>query len=193
MYKKIKIVLAAILLASVTMFSNQAKAEVFGEGTNILHLGVGFGSPYYYSGSTSSIPPVHASFEHGITENIGIGGLVGYTSATWDAGSLGSLSNYSYKWKFTYVIVGLRGIYHFINTDKGDLYGGVMLGYNVASASFSSTDPNVNNSLYVAPSVGGLAFSGFVGGRYMFSEKIGGFAELGYNIAWISVGLTIKM
>jgi hypothetical protein len=41
--------------------------------------------------------------------------------------------------------------------------------------------------------VGGFAFGAFVGGRYMFSEKVGGFAELGYNISWLSLGATFKL
>lgn len=179
-----KIIASLMIFAA---FSTVSYAQVFDKGAKFLHVGIGVGSPYAYSGSSVSLPPVHASFEVGITEKIGLGGLIGYTASKWDQNFFGD----AYSWKFTYLILGARGAYHFIDNDKADVYGGVMLGYNVASATFESSDPDLE-ALVSEPSVGGVAFGGFVGARYMFKENIGGFAELGYNISYLSVGATFK-
>jgi hypothetical protein len=185
MTKKLFITLACALLA----FTSSLNAQIFGEGTKHFHIGIGVGSPYYYSGSKSTVPPIHVSGEVGMTDKIGVGGLIGYTSSTYE-------ENYiygdAYKWKFSYLIIGARGSYHFWQNDKADAYAGLLLGYNAASAKFESTDPDLEN--YVSePSVGGVAFGAFGGIRYQFQEKVGAFAELGYNISWLSVGLHLKL
>ncbi len=177
--------LLSAAVAAVLSFG--ASAQVFEEGAKFLHAGLGVGSPYAYSGSKMGVPPLHASFEMGVTDKIGVGGLIGYTSSTWDQ----AFFTTNYSWKFSYLIIGARGAYHFLDHEKIDAYGGAMLGYNIASAKFESNDADLER-LVTEPSVGGLAFGAFVGGRYMFSDNSGVFAELGYNIAWLSVGYTAK-
>lgn len=180
-----KILSTMVAVVAMTLSTN---AQLFDEDAKFFHVGIGVGSPYAYSGSDVSIPPVHASAEFAVSEKIGVGGLVGYTASKYDQAYFGD----SYSWKFTYLIVGARGAYHFLDSDKADVYVGAMLGYNIASAKFESTDPDLEEFV-TEPSVGGVAFGGFVGGRYMFTEKLGGFAELGYNISWLSVGLAVKL
>lgn len=179
-----KLLTTLLMVLSIGAVSN---AQVFDKGAKFVHVGIGVGSPYAYSGSSVTIPPVHASLEVGITEKIGIGGLVGYTASKWDQNYFGG----AYSWKFSYLIIGARGAYHFIDHEKADVYGGLMLGYNVASAKFESNDPDLE-ALVNEPDAGGVAFGGFVGARYMFKETIGGFAELGYNISYLSVGAVFK-
>lgn len=183
-----------LLIATVASFTVAgANAQVFEQGASFLHLGVGFGSPYTFSGSKMGVPPVHASFEYGVSDNIGVGALVGYTSSTWDYGFGGLGSKYKYEWQATYMIVGARGAYHFVDSDKWDVYAGLMLGYNIASLKFKSDDPNWKEPLlWVEPKVGGFTFGGFLGARYALGDHSALFAELGYNIAWISVGYCAK-
>lgn len=184
-----KILSTMIAVVAMTLSTN---AQLFDEEAKFFHVGIGVGSPYAYSGSDVSIPPVHASAEFAVSEKIGVGGLIGYTASKWEQTYASTSGSTSYSWKFSYIIVGARGAYHFIDSDKADVYGGVMLGYNIASATFESTDSDLEQ--YVSePSVGGVAFGGFLGARYMFNEKLGGFAELGYNISWLSVGLAVKL
>jgi hypothetical protein len=181
-------------VAVTGMAAMGAQAQVFEEGAKFLHVGIGVGSPYAYSGSKMGVPPVHASFEVGVTDNIGVGGLVGYTSSKWDQSSVwGFGGQYNYEWDFSYLIIGGRGAYHFVDNDKWDAYAGLMLGYNIASAKWKTDDPNWNaGTLWVEPSVGGVAFGAFGGARYAFSESSAIFAELGYNISWLSVGYCAK-
>lgn len=176
------IALAAIFISIAT------SAQEFGQGSQRLHLGIGVGSPYAFSGSTSTIPPVHVSFEQGVTDKIGIGGILGYTSSKYEQNFIGT----EYSWNFTYLLVGARGSYHFLTTDKYDVYGGAMLGYNIASAKFESNNSALE-SFITEPTVGGLAFGAFAGGRYNFNEKVAAFGEIGYNIAWLSVGVCLNL
>lgn len=174
------------LLALATLVPLATNAQIFEEGGKYLHLGIGVGSAYAYSGSTMGVPPIHASLEVGVTDKIGVGGLIGYTSSNYKE------TYFDYSWKFSYLIIGARGAYHFYNEDKWDAYGGLMLGYNVASAKWESNDPDLNESTYGEPSVGGIALGAFVGARYGLGDSGAIFAELGYSIAWLSLGYCVR-
>jgi hypothetical protein len=39
----------------------------------------------------------------------------------------------------------------------------------------------------------GVAYSLFVGGRYYFNQHIGVFAELGYGVAWLNLGVAFHL
>ena len=177
---------AALSFVGAVAFS--ANAQFFEDGGNYLHIGAGIGSPYAYSGSKMGVPPVHVSFEHGLSDKFGVGGLIGYTSSVYEETFWG---NSTYKWNFSYLIIGARGAYHFLDKDNIDLYLGAMLGYNVATAKFESDYPGLEN-LVTEPSVGGIAFGGFLGTRFALGDNSAIFAELGYNISWLSLGYCHK-
>lgn len=181
--KKHLLAAVIVIVSSISVF-----AQTFEQGKKYAHLGIGIGSAYSFSDSKMGIPPIHASLEVGITENIGIGGLVGYTSSKYEQSFLGD----SYSWKFSYLILGARGAYHFTTVEQCDLYAGVMLGYNVASAKFESTNSELEK--YVTePKVGGVAYAGFVGARKNIGENFTIFGELGYSIAYLSAGVCFNL
>ena len=194
--KHIRIALATTLLLFIGM--TNVNAGVFGEGSKIINVGIGLGSPYVATSSSITIPPIHASYEQGLTENISLGGLIGYTASSYDAPSIYGYNgnNYKYTYNYSYLLIGVRGAYHYEVTDQFDIYGGVMLGYNIASESFSTTNPN--NGVVQAyndnsTSSSAVTFSLYGGARYMFNEHVGAFAELGYNIAYLSIGVSFKL
>ncbi len=179
--KKINVLLFA-LFSSLAIAT---QAQTFNKGDKVLNIGIGLGSVYGLSGFGSSVPPLSASFEVGITDKVGIGrfgvgGIFGYSSYKYNSGF--TTSNFT----SSHILIGARGLYHFdLDVEKLDLYGGIMLGYNIVSYSDSFGTSNLFTGSGV---VGGI----FGGARYMFSEKIGAFGELGYSIAWLNLGLTVK-
>lgn len=179
-------------LLAVASFVATAQAQLWNGESKFIQGGIGIGSPYYAASSDMTIPPIHASFELPLdisaTDKIGIGGCIGYTASKYTA----NYYAYKYSWTYSYFIIGARGAYHFIEDEKIDLYAGVMIGYNVASAKFKSNDATVTENLFAETSVGGFTTSAYGGVRYMLNDKIGVFSELGYNIAWLSIGVTGK-
>ncbi len=182
-----------IALAGGLLVSSTLSAQVYEQGGNILHLGVGFGNPYSAKAAAgadvSSTPPIHISFEHGLKDKISIGGLIGYSGSKQTV-NIGFGTEYEYK--YSYLIIGARGAYHFYNEDKFNAYGGLMLGYNIASAKVTATGPFASFATTPA-SASGVAIGAFVGGRYAFNDKLMAFGELGYSIAWLSVGIGYKL
>ncbi|MBF9142353.1 outer membrane beta-barrel protein [Hymenobacter properus] len=163
----------------------------FGVGTNAVNLGIGVGSRYsygagFFGGSSSVSPALSLSYERGILPLgpgvLGVGGLVGYQSASYDFGG-------GDKWKYTDIVVMVRGAFHYPVNEKFDAYGGLGLGVRRAGVSYSG------GSIYGSlGSASGTEFipGFFVGGRYFFTESIGAFAELGYDQTYLKVGLAAK-
>lgn len=86
----------------------------------------------------------------------------------------------------------MRGSYHFneifeITNEQLDVYGGVFLGYTASS--YSGNDNFVRNDPYSGRVAGGI----HIGARYYFTEKVAGFAELGYGLAPLAIGATFKL
>jgi len=182
---KTKVLLSAIVLLGTIVTAN---AQIFQKGNHVANLGIGIGNARYSSGASSSIPPISASYEVGIVDNIfdkaniGIGGYLGYTSAKWDFGS-------GYSVKSTDFIIGVRGALHYQFVEKLDTYAGLMIAYDVNS--WKTTGETFGYA--TSSSYGGIFVPGFVGARYYFSENFAGMAELGWGIAYLNLGVSLKI
>ncbi len=197
-----KLLVSTLILVIAFSFTNAQESTssndldpIFSEGDKVINLGVGLGSTLYTgSGYSGLVPPLSISFEKGIKDNIlekgvlGVGGYVGYASAKWDySDTFGS-----YSWSYSNIIIGARGSFHYPLVDKLDTYAGLMIGYNIVSTKYSATGyysdyPASTNSS------GGLAWSMYLGGRYWFNPKIAGMVELGYGIAYLNLGVALKL
>lgn len=175
----------AVLVLSMMVFMAMAvNAQPFQKGTSVIQAGIGLGSNL--GGLGKGRPAFSASYEHGSWDVggpgvISLGGFIGNTGYKYSTGS------YSQSWNYT--VVGARSAYHyngFENVPDLDVYGGAMLSYNVVSykASDGYTGPNSYGS--------GLGFSFYLGGRWFFSENIGAYAELGYGVSTLNLGLAYK-
>lgn len=162
-----------LLLICLTIFSLSSNAQIT-KGTNLADLGVGFSS---YG------TPIHLGYEHLVTEEIGVGLSVNYSSYK-DNGYL-----YDYKWTFIYG--GVKGNYHFnelFDLDpKFDVYGGLTLGY--WKATLKDGDDIVTSSSYG----NSVFFTGQVGARYFFNDKFSALLEAGGgNISGLIAGVSLK-
>lgn len=165
---------AAFCIAALT-----TQAQSFGDN-KVLSFGAGFGgSAFMYSGSDATLPPLQVQLEFPMSEKIGIGGLLGYAGSKYDI--FGTTINYSY------ILVGARGNYHFVNTDNMDVYGGITLGYNIASAKVKG------GGTYGGASASSLLWGGVIGMRYYLGDKFAVNGELGYGLAILTIGISMKL
>lgn len=176
-------------------FSNTAEVEpMFFEGDQVVNIGLGIGSTLYRGSHYSSgFPPLSVSYEKGFKEDfivedmtLGIGGYLGYASAKWEASDWGGGT---YGWKYSSIILGARAAVHYPLVEKIDTYSGLMLGYNIVSSSsfgdWGGYSTSANSSAPI------LAW--YAGGRYYFSDSMAVFGEVGYGIAYLTIGLTLKL
>lgn len=185
--KKISQLISATILTACTVAV--LSTDSMAQAGNNLNIGIGLGSTFIASGLDASLPPISIGYEHAFGEKISAGAFLGYAGASYEAPAIGG----TWKWKYNYILVGARGAYHFnFKVPKLDPYAGLMLGYNVASVSTEKP------SGYTGPEIagakaGGAVIGGYAGARYMLGNKIGAFAELGYGIAYLTLGVSIKM
>lgn len=146
-------------------------AQYGGSGSIDINAGIGIGSTLAGDGM-----PFSLSADYGYNEEISIGGYFGYAST--DLGF----------WKYTHTIIGARSIYHkqFLDMENLHTYGGVMLGWNIASAEWTGTGT-------ISAEVGGFTYTAFVGARYLFTSNLGAYAELGYGVALLSLGVSYRL
>lgn len=185
---KTKILLSTILLLGFLFNSN---AQTFKNGDFNLNAGIGLGYTYsLYSGATSW-PALVVSADKGVKDLpdlgvLSIGGTIGYKHI--------SASGTGYDWSWSDLYVGARGALHFssISSDKLDVYGGVSLGLRFYTYPTVVYDGFYDLNIEKKTHTGGF-FGIYGGAKYSFTDKIGGFAELGYDIAWLKLGVSFKL
>ncbi|MBD2756816.1 hypothetical protein [Spirosoma validum] len=144
-------------------------------GRNV-YMNAGVGLATYYGGGF----PIGVSVEVDAKNNFSVGGSVDYYHY-----------NYGYySGGYNFIYAGARGSYHFPTQNSTfDPYIGATLGFRYAGykdsygSSYYDYGGGYNSGLYVGV---------HIGARFMFSEKIGAFAELGYGVSALKVGLAAK-
>jgi hypothetical protein len=173
--KKTIIVLLCSILSTISITAkNPSKGgNSFTQGTTVGQAMLGLGGVYGL--------PITLVAEHGITDKIGIGGMLGYARYST---SLPVYGNYA----INNILIGARGHYHAYTTDKIDAYGAISIGYNLANISYPSTFPTIAQTA----TAGGIFASGNIGGRYYFNPKLAAVAEIGYGVSYLNIGVAMK-
>jgi hypothetical protein len=187
MKKNFRIVFLGLVLALAIPYAN-LNAQLFDKGDKVVTCGIGLGATYYSLGSgyKTTVPPLFVAGDYCLREdlgpgNLGVGGYLGYSAYKYDYG----YSNWNVK--YNTLIIGARGTYHFTElVDKLDLYGGILIGAEIVTHhdNIDSNYDDYNSS--------GPAYSIFGGARYFFSYNMAATGELGYGIAWLSLGISFK-
>ncbi|MEZ5070412.1 MAG: hypothetical protein R2751_05460 [Bacteroidales bacterium] len=183
--------LAIAALAIFTLPALNAQESTFNLGDQVVNLGIGLGSTLYGGFGGSGIPPLSVSFEKAIKDEIlekgviGVGGYVGFSSYKYRYSYL----SYDYGWNYTNIVISALGNFHYPLVDKLDTYAGVMLGYNIGTVKEYGDIPTGTYS----DSYGGLVFASYVGARYYFKDNMSAFAQLGYGIAYLTLGVSFKL
>ncbi|MBS1645596.1 MAG: outer membrane beta-barrel protein [Bacteroidetes bacterium] len=192
--KKISLRMAAFLLLSVVAWNSSAKggnAPAFDKGDRTIGVFLGAGLDYDYAyghfedADRTFMPTIGVYYDQGIFSNvgpgtIGIGGLIAYKADHRKYAG----NTYDYNT----LLVAARATYHLAllkdKNNKFDPYGGVTVG--IRSSHFKdSYDSHTHSS--VDP-IAGL----FVGAKYNFQPGFGAFAEVGYDISLVRLGLNIN-
>jgi len=191
-----------LLFAICALCIGSSYAQDFVKGGNYVTVGYGL-DPWGHRGlgagnawgtyKKSTIGPIVATYERGITDvlgigRIGVGGGVGQTFYTekynWNIGGVEDV------YRTSRLSISVRGTYHFeFDVPKMDVYAGVGGGlyiftdtdkeYNAITASYATTKKS---------RLGG-GYHVFAGIRYYFTPVFGVFAEAGHGHRALSGGM----
>jgi len=167
----------------------------FDKTSGLLSFGLGFpnrsGAGFDYWGGDSrraGFGPGYIKYEHGILDEIGIGGYVAAAASRYKYGP-----GRRYTDRTIAVSVGAMGYYHFnklIPVRKLDVYAGVGLGVRQLSYNYDNDYEdywdNDRSKFDVLP-----LFK--VGARYYFTKMFGVYGEGGYdNMSDVNLGITLR-
>lgn len=144
-------------------------------GNNLYIFGIGFG--LVHPNRIIEIPPLSVSYERivsdGIFEkgSIGTGIYLGLSRHSWEMFE-------EWMGNSTIIITGVRGSFNYQILDKINIYTGIMLGLELVY------DRNAAGENFI--------WSTYSGGRYLFSKHFMLFAELGYGISYLNIGIVLK-
>jgi hypothetical protein len=174
-----------VFIATVTLclFAFRGKAQCYRVGTNVYSIGVGVGSAIAGNSYSSQTPGFNLQWERGFWKAgpgvISLGYYQGYKAFNYTS------PDYWEKWWYT--ILGISGAYHLtgLNVDHLDLYAGLMPSYNLADYTYNG--PNYSGAHKFNNK---LSLSAFAGARFFFFRGFGAFAELGYGVSYLHLGLS---
>lgn len=190
----------AVLLGAFS--ATTANAQAFGEGTMVFSVGYGFPNlnksifnAYNIEDNftVKGMGPLHAKFEYGISEKIGIGLSMNHVSASVGFDDFDDIDQktYNYKLAWNNTKINARLNFHFANTDKLDVYWGFGFGYGFGSYKWTTTDPDFNdNKLEVLIPIG---FESTIGARYYVTDNIGIYSEVGFAKSIVQFGLAVRI
>lgn len=194
--KKSVLIIGLSILSSGIMFPQAFKKE-----TPSLNVGIGLaGHLAYWGPGYSATPYINAAFDYGVFDfpevknlSIGLGGYIGFRSVshTWGDAWMDKNGNIHYnepvKRTWTYTALGIRPTVHYSFDDKAEIYAGTAIGYVIVNYKYSHPD------FYASSSYGSYFGWGiFGGGRYYFTNSFGLFAEFGYAISYVNLGVSFK-
>lgn len=189
----ILISLTLICLACTTNLSAQYYPDIeFKKGDLELDLGFGLMNTFIDKNTKAAMPPLSMRFSYRVKKTISIGTYVGYSRTNYvapqdltDNPKIPEMTNNHFQ-------VGVRGQGHFVQ-DRFDFYGGAMLGYNFSINSFDNLGADDRLEGIVAEKFSDkVIFSGFIGGKYLLTEHVGLFGEVGYGVSIFNLGVTTR-
>lgn len=179
--------LTALVSISIAISTTQAQDKKF-------IVGGGFGSGDFFAGNAPF--PIHLFAEKTIRENITGGIFLSYGRDKDDYRS----GSYYYSYTESAFRIAARGNYNFnellkINDEKLQIYGGAMIGFRYGRVKYDDNYTGLGSLVTTLGTIGGSGFfSGIhVGGRYLLTEKLGAYLELGRAASWVKIGIVTSL
>jgi hypothetical protein len=172
-----------LFVTIVTLFAlsqvSFAQDKVFAKDDKVVSASLGFGNTINNgNGWRTTFPPISFAGEYGIVDglidgkaSIGAGVGFGYAGMKYTY-----LSN---SYRYSNLILGARGAFHYQFIDKLDTYAGLLIGYDIVSG---------DNNFAVSDYIWGY----YVGARYYLTNNWAIMSEIGNNVSWFNIGVAYK-
>ena len=191
-----KIFLSLILTGCVITTFAQNTTETFANKDNVLGVGFGIGGVYGFSSYDAQSPVFGIMYDRGVYEFkfggvIGAGGFMGYKTYVDKIGGYHANGHYDeFRVRSTVLIFGARGTFHYdvFKVDNLDTYGAAMIAFHVVNEKDDFPDEYHYNDTHSNAAYASL----HAGARYYFTDAFGAYAEVGYGVYWLGMGINFK-
>ena len=167
-------------------------------GNFTISAGVGLTPTYHGKTASTKVLPVSVAVGYNVSKTFNLGLFAGYTEAVSAERILSDGLASSMENKTT--AYGFRGEFRREWTDRFEVYGGMLLGYqsfditefNTRTGEVVVRDPEAPTPYNPNAPTGQFMYAGYVGARYFVSQHVGMFTELGCGLSLLQAGATIK-
>lgn len=173
--RKNLIMSVAVVLLAIVGASNANAQNVVQKGSSLVNVGLGI---------TNNLLPIYGAYDYGIADNL------------WDENSaftLGAGAGLYLGNGFGGFFVGPRAALHYHFVPQLDTYFSLMLGYHNYTVQSTKVTIAGETTKIGGASVGGFAWGTHLGARYMFTPKVGAYAEVGYGYSYLNLGVTFRL
>lgn len=191
-----KIITLGLALAMTFQLAAQQPVRMK-KGDFELSAGIGLVSTFAADRGTTIVPPISARMVYRLSDNFSLGAYA--ATSTTQSNKISRLDGSVEHFENQFTLLGLRAAAHSNRFDNWDIYGGVMVGYNIPNVTRTQTvGPDtpkdaVEGPSFTRPATNQMTFSGFVGASYLFNKKLGAFGEVGYGISLLNLGITWRL
>lgn len=192
-----KTIALGLALCFATLQATAQKPVQVKKGDLELSAGIGLLPTFAADRGKTIVPPLSARLTYHVGNNFSLGAYAAYSTTQTNKIARGNGAVETYENQFT--LIGLRAAGHCVRFDNWDIYGGLMVGYNIPNVTMlSSSNPSESprddiQPSFTRPATNNMTFSGFVGASYFLNQKFGAFGEVGYGISLLNVGVTYRL
>lgn len=185
-----------VCLTAACLFNLSAQDTKMEAGDVTISAGIGVIPTFFADNSTTLVPPVSLRLGYRVSPMFSISAYGGYSSS--ETGEIINPNESISRYRNDLLIVGLQPAIHSTYFDNWDIYGGFLIGYNIPMVDNTTTYPedqiidDVQPS-FSRPAENNINFSGFIGASYYFGKHTGVFAEVGYGVSLLNLGVNIKL
>ena len=186
--------LTLVFLSITTLTTAQYYPDIeYKKGDVEVALGIGLMNTFIDKNTEAPIPPISLTIGYRLKKTISVGTYLGYSRTNYVAPphegrgnpALPQLTN-------NYFQVGVRGQGHYTQ-DRLDFYGGAMVGYNFSINESDNLSPDERlENVKVDDFNDIVIFSGHIGMKYLITEHLGIYGEVGYGVSIFNVGVTSR-
>lgn len=190
-----------VTLLAVSLSTAQSQAAKFGKGDIDFKAGIGVFPTFAADRTTTIVPPVGIQAGYRLARNFSLAAYAGYSSS--ESGQMLLPDGNSTRYQNEFLILGLKAAAHANQMGNWDVYGGFLAGYNIPTVSTEIThpeggeggprSPEPDGPSFSRPAENTFTYSGFVGASYFLNKRTGVFAELGYGISILNLGVHFRL
>ena len=138
------------------------------------------------------MPPLQLGVRWMIAKYLSLGAFGGYSTSTSKEKVL--FDSFRGRWNNTTYFLGLENGFHYTRIDNWDVYGGLCLLYQYAQVSSDNSEfEKAMEHAGMQHSSGKMALTAYIGSRFALSGHYTVFAELGYGVSLLKVGVGYKL
>ncbi len=181
-------------------------SQAFTKGSSVVSIGYGFPNLYktyfkiwqsFGGFNVNGIGPAFVKYEYFASNIISVGVSAGFVNSklSYDinyANNLGQQIKGTEGLKTISVGALAKVNAYWLRNDKLMMYSGLGAGYNYLNFTYYSDNPSFTEANALSFNLPPIGFElTAVGAKYMFSENIGGYAEMGYGKSILQAGICI--